>query len=159
MTTATRTEADTAPRTGAPEPCEEPKSSGRTLILVAAFLAVALMLCLPVRAWLTQRAELGSLRAQNDAASARLTELLGRQERWRDNRFVAEQARERLNMVKPGEVGLIVVDPNRESTDTLSEAPPTTWYERLWVSVDSSAGRRAQEVDQTGIGARPNAPR
>lgn len=149
----------TATRTNPPAPCEEPRSSGRTLIVVAAFLAVALMLCLPVRAWLTQRAELGSLGAQNDAASARLTELSRRQEQWRDNRFVAEQARERLNMVKPGEVGLIVVDPNREANAAIPEAAPTTWYERLGVSVDSSAGRRAQEVDPTGVGARPNAPR
>lgn len=127
--------------------------SGRTLILVAVFMALALMLALPVRSWLSQRTELESLSVDIDKASFRVQELQREQELWRSDLHVAAQARIRLNMVSPGEAGLIVLDTQEEDVVTPTVDVPTTWWGHLWQSVESSTGRPAQVAESASSDA------
>jgi cell division protein FtsB len=116
------------------------RSSGRTLILAGAVLAVALMLAVPVRSWLSQRAELDQLRADVAASQARVDALAVQKDRWEDPRHVALQARTRLNMVKPGESALIVLDPQEQREQAPQEPTTLTGYDRLWEATRSVAG-------------------
>lgn len=134
----------------------ESQTSGRTLVLVAVFLAMALMLALPVRSWLTQRSQLDELQSQIDAAYGRVAVLQETQRQWQDPAFIEAQARLRLNMVRPGEMGMIVDDQSSSQAPT-GDAPPATWYDRLWRSTDSAAGRRPAEIVGGNVQDSPDA--
>lgn len=142
------TVTSTAPPQADPEATDAPPApaprhtSGRTLVLFGALLGVALMLVLPIRTWVGQRAELDTLRSEIDAARDRVARLQTEQQQWQDPAYVEAQARLRLNMVAPGEAGLILLDPQDRIGDEVAEAPLTTWYEKVWRSTDTAAGRR-----------------
>jgi cell division protein FtsB len=133
-------------------------SNGRTLALVGALLAIALMLVLPVRSWITQRANLAELREDIVAAQVRVDDLRAQDQAWQDPEFVQEQARLRLNMVRPGESSLIVVDPAQTEAEALTDLPDT-WWGRVWGSVESSSGRRPADLNDDGVAVREGAPR
>ena len=141
-----------------PTPSARKTSNGRTLALVGALLAIALMLVLPVRSWLTQRANLVDLREDIAAAQVRVAALQEERDAWQEPRFVEEQARLRLNMVRPGEAGLIVTDPSQEQGDAVA-ALPDTWWGRVWGSVESSSGRRPADLTDEEVAVREGAPR
>jgi hypothetical protein len=59
---------------------------------------------------------------------------------------VEQQARIRLNMVRPGEMGLILLDHEARREVARDQADvPDNWYERLWSSVRSPGATRATE--------------
>ena len=80
------------------------------LAILAASYAV------PVRAWLDQRAQLGEVAVERDELAAQVADLQAAVDLWDDPAYVRAQARERLNFVLPGEVGLVVL--GTESTPT-----------------------------------------
>ncbi|MCH9815314.1 MAG: septum formation initiator family protein [Actinomycetia bacterium] len=139
-------------------PAPRQASNGRTLALVGALLAIALMLVLPVRSWLTQRANLVELREDIAAAQVRVDALQQQRDSWQDPQYVEDQARLRLNMVRPGEAGLIVVDPAQEQAEAFEELPDT-WWGRVWGSVESSSGRRPADLTDEEVAVREDAPR
>ncbi len=124
-------------------------ASGRTLILVLALLAVAAMLVMPVRSWISQRAGLAELSAENAATEQRIAELTAQEQQWQDEEFVTDQARKRLNLVKPGEMGLILLDPDFQRDEAQPESQePTTWYGKLWRSTENPV--RLGAVEESG---------
>lgn len=159
MSTLTRT------RPGAPGKAEEAPpgatshSSGRTLALVGVLLITMLMLMVPVRSWLTQRSDLSDLKVEIEQAQQRVDGLRLQRELWGDPTFIAEQARLRLNFVRAGEAGLLVLDEEAESSVRRSEGNPDTWWGKLWGSVDELSGRRAAESGGGTSRTRPDAPR
>jgi len=76
---------------------------------------------LPVRAWLDQRAQLEQVRTQRDELAAEVDALREARDLWDDPAYVRAQARERLNYVLPGEVGLVVL-----GTESTPEDEPVT---------------------------------
>src|SRR5699024_10930818 len=74
--------------------------------------------------------------------------------RWEDPAFVQQQARERYNMVMPGERKYLVLDDEQE--DRLAESEPGVapldedvemgWADRLWGSVLSSGQESRKHV-------------
>ena len=127
-------------------------ASGRTLILVLALLSVAAMLVLPVRSWIAQRAGLAELAADNAATEQRIADLEAQEQQWQDDEFVTDQARQRLNLVKPGEMGLILLDPDFQRDEAQPESQePTTWYGKLWRSAENPVrSDAAEESDADG---------
>ena len=117
-------------------------TSGRTLVLFGTLLAVALMLALPIRTWLAQRAELDTMQADIVAAQQRVAELQKEQSQWQDPAFIEAQARLRLNMVMPGESGLIALDRAELAAEEAPDPPAVTWYDKVWRSTEAAAGRR-----------------
>jgi cell division protein FtsB len=122
------------------------RSSGRTLVLAGAVLAVALMLAVPVRSWLSQRADVDRLDAEIAQAQSRVDALAAQKQRWEDPRYVSAQARLRLNMVKPGQSALIALDREDEREAEIEQAETSTWYEKLWDTTRSVAAPDQQTV-------------
>jgi len=124
---------------------DRPTLTGRAVVLAAILGMLVLTLAVPLRELVAQRAEINALRAANDAASARVDELVLREERLKDPAYVTSLIRERLHYVLPGEVGYVVLDPEEAPAPAKSgaKAPTTPWYATLWSSVqdaDQAAG-------------------
>ncbi len=110
--------------------------TGRVVALIVVLAALAVTLAIPVRAWLTQRAEIAALEADVAAAQIRVADLQQELEDWNDPAFVIAQARSRLHFVFPGEVGYVVLgsDDRPVTPDTTAAQRPVPWYEQLWES-------------------------
>lgn len=124
----------------------------RVVVLLALGVVFALVLAPPLRLYVQQQQEIQAVRAdiaEHEAGVAALEEDL---RLWDDDAYVAAQARERLGMVRPGEVGYVVPDPPADpdaTPDPLTgegvgaalerpdAAPEGTWYGRLWSSVEA----------------------
>lgn len=110
--------------------------TGRVVALIVVLAALAVTLAIPVRAWLTQRAEIAALEADVAAAQIRVADLQQELEDWNDPAFVIAQARSRLHFVFPGEVGYVVLgsDDRPVTADPVAPQRPVPWYEQLWES-------------------------
>jgi cell division protein FtsB len=105
----------------------------RAVVLVVVLACLLLAVAVPVRAWFSQRAQIAGLRADVEAAQARVTELEVTKERWQDPAFVAAQARARLHFVLPGEVGFVTLGVESaadQAAQTAADRGP--WYQQLW---------------------------
>jgi cell division protein FtsB len=122
-TKATAQKAASAPARGSAAVTGTPRSSmtTRAAVLLAVLAVLAASYALPVRAWLDQRSQLAELTDQRDALAAEVAELRDAAALWDDPAYVRAQARERLNFVLPGEVGLIVL-----GTEATPEEEPVT---------------------------------
>lgn len=122
-------------------------------MLFGTLLAVAVLLALPIRTWVAQQSELEEMGADIDQARARVAALQAEQQQWLDPTYIEAQARLRLNMVKPGESGLIALDRGELARQEVPDPPAVTWYDKVWRSTEAAAGRRPAPVpDQTGDG-------
>lgn len=118
--------------------------SGRMIVLTIVTLVVISFLVPTVRSFMQQRAEITELSEQIAAEEQLQEELYSELARWDDPQFVQQQARQRLNLVMPGERryhvigGLDDVDVETDSAqDTAEEA--SQWTDELWDSVVQSA--------------------
>ena len=155
----------TETRPGAQDHAEEPPtgtrslSSGRTLALVGVFLAITLMLTMPVRSWLSQRSSVTDMEVQIEQAQQRVDSLRQQRAQWMDPAFIEEQARLRLNFVMAGETGFLTMDETTEPKVREVNRAPDTWWGRLWGSVDELSGRRAAELRRGSSQSRSDSPR
>lgn len=133
--------------------------TSRALILIAVFALLVLALSVPVRGWLSQRAEVTALRADIAASSERIAELQTELDRWSDPAFISTEARRRLHFVLPGEIGYVTIsNDGRPAEAVLSDAAaaaPRGWHAVLWESIEQADGPAlptqapAQESAQT----------
>ena len=108
-------------------------------------VGLMLALAVPVRGWFAQRAQIASLRADVEAAQARVTALEIDRQRWEDPAFVAAEARRRLHFVLPGEVGYVTLGSGTAAADaTTGEGAAGPWYSDLWGAL--------QQADDHGPG-------
>lgn len=121
--------------------------TGRAVVLIVVLAALAVTLAIPVRAWLSQRAEIAALEADVAAAQTRVADLEKELEDWNDPAFVIAQARSRLHFVFPGEVGYVVLgsDDRPITPETTAEQRSIPWYTQLWEST-----RQADLADPSG---------
>ena len=118
--------------------------SGRMLALAVVLVAITVMLAPTVRVFLNQRAEISALEA--DIASKRAEQEDLRQEisRWEDPNYVKQQARDRINMVMPGETSYWVFgdagSPSAASSGTSSGSDQEQpWLSGVWDSLRRAA--------------------
>lgn len=118
--------------------------TSRALILIAIVAMLLLALSVPVRSWLSQRAEVAALRADIATSSERIAELQTELTRWSDPAFIATEARRRLHFVLPGEIGYVTISSDgRPAEAVLSEAAaqaPRGWHSVLWESIEQADG-------------------
>ena len=108
-------------------------------MLVLVLVALAFMLVVPIRSWITQRGQIASLEQQVAEAAATVQTLQIQQERWADPAFIAAEARRRLHFVMPGEVGYVALGADGAPVDAPAPtAPAPTWAASLWSSVRSA---------------------
>ncbi len=86
--------------------------TGRAVILVVVVVALSLSLALPVREFVQQRSRLTELSDRASSSRVHVAELTQTRERWNDPAYVAAQARQRLQLVLPGEVPYVVLEPD-----------------------------------------------
>ncbi|HEY8752556.1 MAG TPA: septum formation initiator family protein, partial [Arthrobacter sp.] len=77
--------------------------SGRMLALAVVVIAITIMLAPTVKIFFDKRAELAALSADIAARQATQDGLRQQISRWQDPNYVKQQARDRINMVMPGE--------------------------------------------------------
>jgi hypothetical protein len=136
-------------------------------VLLGVVAVLAASYAFPVRAWLDQRSDLAAAEAERDALAAEVDELTEARELWDDPAYIRAQARERLNFVLPGEVGLVVLG----TESTLVEDVPTSgpvvsaveegqpWWSTIVASF-AEVGLAAEPLDGTsedGSAAEPSA--
>jgi len=134
----------TATRTKAPRP--RGRFTGRAAILALVLSALVLAYAYPVRTYFAQRAELERVEREQAAQRARIEELAAQREMWNDPMYVAAQARERLQYVRPDETPYVVVvapDPADSAADSAGEADAEDerpWFGELWSTLEAADG-------------------
>ena len=113
-----------------------PTLTGRAAILVLVLAALVVTLAIPLRAWMSQQAEIAALEADVAQSRERVESLRAELEDWEDPAFVIAQARSRLHFVFPGEVGYVVrgEDDRPIVPEEERAADQAPWYSRLWDS-------------------------
>jgi len=113
-------------------------------MLFVVILVAFVVLAPTMRAYLTQQEQLRELNDSIAAAQERTTSLQTSIDRWNDDAYVQQQARDRLGFVMPGETPYVVVDPETvtgEEPTASEETGPVTmprtgpWYLTIWDSV------------------------
>ena len=160
--------ASDSPRTATPAgaaatSAARPRFTSRAVVLLLVVLVLLVSYASSTKAYLQQRAELGDLEDRIDTAQAELVALRRERQRWRDEAYVAQQARERFGLVMPGEIGYQVVDGDGTPVErgsrltdpalTAEEAEPT-WFQNLWTST-RQAGNPGLVPDPAERIARP----
>ncbi|MEI6623641.1 MAG: septum formation initiator family protein, partial [Actinomycetes bacterium] len=142
-----RSAPDPAPRTGAgarvavasrPVGARRALVSRRGALLVGIFVVAVILLALPMREYLRQRAEINSADEVTAAQQARVDGLQAKVDLWKNDDYVRGQARERLHFLLPGEVAYVVVKPGEENGIALQpttgqpqlELPAGVWYSK-----------------------------
>lgn len=122
-----------------------PLFTGRAVLLGALVLLLALTLAGPIRSYVAGRQELAELAAESQALSLRAQQLQTELDRQSDPAYLAQQARERLNYVLPGDRLIVVADGEvvegeqpAQAPDAVNEALP--WYVGLMESIATADG-------------------
>ncbi|MCK6094703.1 septum formation initiator family protein [Micrococcus sp. EYE_162] len=132
-----------------PEPVPARQITGRSLLVVAALLVAAVLLAPTLRVFLNQQLEISATRADIAERKEEQARYEERIRRWDDPAYVAQQARDRLDLVMPGETLYTVSGlPEEGATPAEDEDQPAPtdavnarlpWAEGLWDSVVRSA--------------------
>lgn len=118
--------------------------SGRLIALLVVFVLVVVLVAPTVNNFLQQRANIASLKADIAAAQQQQKDLQNQISRWNDPAYVKQQARDRVNMMMPGETGYWVyggsptpATPQQAGTSGNPDSLP--WVDGLWQSIVRSA--------------------
>lgn len=134
-----------------PEPARQ--FSGRTVALLTVLFIAALIMAQPLQLLLEQQADITQAQQQLAQERQREQDLQDQLERWEDPAYVQQQARERFNMVMPGERKYLVIGDDEDDTETepnvatIDEDVEMGWADRLWGSLLTS-GQEQEERDQ-----------
>ena len=121
--------------------------SGRMLALAVVMIAITVLLAPTVKIFLEKRAEISALEAEIASKQAEQDDLKKQLSRWQDPNYVKQQARDRINMVMPGETGYWVFGadvpagtPGGRTGNGASGTPGNLpWVDGLWESIRRSA--------------------
>ena len=151
----TGAKAPSARAGGAGKPPAEPDESpvpakafsGRMLALFVVMIAITIMLAPTVKIFFEKRAEIAALQADISAKQSEQNDLRRQVSRWQDPNYVKQQARDRINMVMPGETGYWVFGSDLPAGESGGAAGAATsqdpaklpWVDSLWDSIRRSA--------------------
>ncbi|MFE4545248.1 septum formation initiator family protein [Arthrobacter sp. NPDC056727] len=121
--------------------------SGRMLALAVVMVAITIMLAPTVKIFIDKRAEIAALESDIADSKSDQDNLKRQVSRWQDPNYVKQQARDRINMVMPGETGYWVFgsdlpagatgsEPSAAETEDPADVP---WVDSLWESIRRSA--------------------
>lgn len=121
--------------------------SGRMLALFVVMIAITIMLAPTVKIFFEKRAEIAALQADISDKQAQQNELRRQVSRWQDPNYVKQQARDRINMVMPGETGYWVFGSDLPAGSSSGAAGAGSaqdpaelpWVDSLWDSIRRSA--------------------
>lgn len=121
--------------------------SGRMLALAVVMIAITIMLAPTVKIFIDKRAEIAALEADIAASKSAQDDLKRQVSRWQDPNYVKQQARDRINMVMPGETGYWVFGSDlpagasggQPGAATAQDPANLPWVDSLWESIRRSA--------------------
>lgn len=120
--------------------------SGRMLALAVVMIAITIMLAPTVKIFFDKKAEIDALNADIAAREAEGDVLRQQVSRWQDPNYVKQQARDRINMVMPGETGYWVFGSDVPAGETSSQTGAAAqdpadlpWVDSLWESITRAA--------------------
>jgi cell division protein FtsB len=120
--------------------------SGRMLALAVVMIAITVMLAPTVKIFFDKKAEIDALNADIAAREAEGDVLRQQVSRWQDPNYVKQQARDRINMVMPGETGYWVFGSDlpagagSSQTGAAAQDPADLpWVDSLWESITRAA--------------------
>ena len=120
--------------------------SGRMLALAVVMIAITIMLAPTVKIFFDKRAEIEALNADIAARVAEGDSLRQQVSRWEDPNYVKQQARDRINMVMPGETGYWVFGSDLPAGESSSQTGAAAqdpadlpWVDSLWESITRAA--------------------
>jgi cell division protein FtsB len=129
-----------------PHPVPAKAFSGRMLALAVVMIAITIMLAPTVKIFFDKKAEIDALNDDIAASQAQQDGLRQQISRWQDPNYVKQQARDRINMVMPGETGYWVfgsdLPAGTSSSQTGAAAPDPAdlpWVDSLWESIRRAA--------------------
>ena len=136
--------------------------TGRAAVLVLVLAVLTVSYASSLRAYLQQRSHINDLKTQIAQHEANIDALESEKERWEDPAYVAQQARERLGYVMPGEKTYLVLDEDGKPLEPASELqdPATVHLDDADALVErrlgvGRAGRRpAEGRPAAGLGDR-----
>ena len=123
---------------------DRPNLTGRAAMLALVVCLLAISLAYPLREYLSQRSDIGHLRAEVGQQQKRVAALEKAKARWNDPAYVEAQARERLHYVMPGETSYVVLgadealNPDGVVRRLPREADRKPWFTDLWHSVEAA---------------------
>jgi type II secretory pathway pseudopilin PulG len=120
-------------------------------------LVLAVSYASSMRAWLNQRSEANTLRAEIAQHQRAIAALQDAKQRWDDPAYVRAQARLQFGWIMPGQVGYRVIGDDGKVLQTSSRLPdpapsskqPDEWWQRAWTSV-LDAGEVHKPVKKKG---------
>ncbi|MET4589973.1 septum formation initiator family protein [Arthrobacter sp. 754] len=120
--------------------------SGRMLALAVVMIAITIMLAPTVKIFFDKRAELAALSADIESRQAEQDNLRQQISRWQDPNYVKQQARDRINMVMPGESGYWVFGTDlpagtssSQTATAVQDPADLPWVDSLWESIRRAA--------------------
>ncbi|BCW66172.1 hypothetical protein NicSoilB4_09350 [Arthrobacter sp. NicSoilB4] len=121
--------------------------SGRMLALLVVMIAITIMLAPTVKIFFEKRAEIAALQADIAAKQSQQDDLRRQVSRWQDPNYVKQQARDRINMVMPGETGYWVFGSDLPAgspggaagAGSAQDPAKLPWVDSLWDSIRRSA--------------------
>lgn len=120
--------------------------SGRMLALAVVMIAITIMLAPTVKIFFDKKAEIDALNADIAARQAEGDTLRQQVSRWQDPNYVKQQARDRINMVMPGETGYWVFGSDLPAGEISSQPGAAAqdpadlpWVDSLWESITRAA--------------------
>ncbi|WP_326597144.1 FtsB family cell division protein [Streptomyces sp. NBC_01803] len=131
-------------------PPRRSRLTGRAAILALVLCSLIVALAYPLRQYIQQRTEIADLRRQAQEERQRVEDLRDAKARWQDPAYVEQQARERLQYVRPGEIGFLLPEAgdgdgeaggdeeDDERLRTRGAPAPRPWYDNLWDGVDKA---------------------
>lgn len=134
-------------RQPAPKPVPARSVTGRSLVVIAVVFIAATLMAPTLRVYLNQSLEIAAAEQDIEDQQRQKAEYEDRIARWEDPDYVRQQARDRLDLVMPGETLYMVTGQDRleevpEETATTQEEPVNEhlpWAEGLWDSVVRAA--------------------
>ncbi|MFJ5861672.1 septum formation initiator family protein [Pseudarthrobacter sp. NPDC092439] len=136
-----------APPEEVTQPVPAKAFSGRMLALAVVMIAITIMLAPTVKVFFDKRAEIEALNADIAAREAEGDALRRQVSRWQDPNYVKQQARDRINMVMPGETGYWVFGSDLPAGESSSQPGAAAaqdpadlpWVDSLWESIRRAA--------------------
>lgn len=120
--------------------------SGRMLALAVVMIAITIMLAPTVKIFFDKKAEIDALNADIAASQVQQDSLRQQVSRWQDPNYVKQQARDRINMVMPGETGYWVFGSDLPAGSSSSQSGAAAqdpadlpWVDSLWESIRRAA--------------------
>jgi cell division protein FtsB len=124
------------------EPVPARNFSGRSVALLVVLFVAAVLLAPTLRVFLDQQAELRAVQEDITAQQEEQRELTAQIARWDDPAYIQQQARDRFNLVMPGEKAYMVIGGDEAAEDPVPGPaspgqvnPDMPWADALWDSV------------------------